>query len=75
MCGAIHLEYFSCFCFECIKLETNTNVCERAVNSEVHIDKHHLIAEYAPSLFTVLLLLVYVMLLACQSSVVSFVPC
>ena len=49
-----------------VKLETN--VCEKAVSSEVRIDKHHLIAEYASSLFTVLLLLVYLMFLACQSS-------
>ena len=28
-----------------LKLETNMYVCERAVSSEVRIDKHHLIAE------------------------------
>ena len=43
-------------------------MCEKAVSSEVRIDKHHLIAEYASSLFTVLLLFVYLMFLACQSS-------
>ena len=36
------------FCFACIKIGDKC-VCEKAVSSEVRIDKHHLIAEYAPT--------------------------